>query len=210
MTALNHNIWHFSNQDQTLQFTMSRPIHFRSFMVQMYAVWHSFQSMDQWYLHHILYIPSRAHFFNNEVRSRTWPLSVVSSLTYTMQYTQCKVQNTYPIGRKPYHVTNSSHVIRHFLCTLRSLCKTLHCLCYARYIRCIACVRLETALYQLPSSHCGEMAIPIWPHWYVTESFTSITAGTNHTQRQRQWLTGRSRLNWILTIEHIFNNTIFT
>jgi len=40
------------------------------------------------------------------------------------------------IWRKPYHVTNSSYVIGHLLHTLRCL----------HYMRCIACVRLETAL----------------------------------------------------------------
>ena len=45
--------------------------------------------------------------------------------------------------RKPYHVTNSSHVIGHFLHTLRSLRKTLG---WLRYVCCVVCVRLETAL----------------------------------------------------------------
>jgi len=64
----------------------------------------------------------------------------------TLLRKQRKVQYTPLIWRKPYHVTNSSHVIGHFLRTwrsLRSLRKTLRCL---RYVRCVACVRLETAL----------------------------------------------------------------
>jgi len=38
------------------------------------------------------------------------------------------------IWRKPYHVTNSSHVIGHFLRTLRSLRKTFRCM---RYVGCV-------------------------------------------------------------------------
>jgi len=45
---------------------------------------------------------------------------------------QHKVQNTPLISCKPYHVTNSSHVIGNFLRTLRSLCKPC--------VACVACI----------------------------------------------------------------------
>jgi len=48
----------------------------------------------------------------------------------------CKVQNTPLIRHKPFHVTNSIHVIGHLLQTLHSL----------RYMLCVACVRLEAKL----------------------------------------------------------------
>ena len=57
------------------------------------------------------------------------------------------VQNTPLIWRKPYHVTNSSHVIGHFLLTFRCSLRSLR---YVRYLRCVVCVRLETAVKDRP------------------------------------------------------------
>ena len=43
-----------------------------------------------------------------------------------------------------YHMTNSSHVIGHFLRTLRCV----------SYVHCVAIIRLETALYLLSHRAC--------------------------------------------------------